>query len=422
MRDGRRPTGLDREQVVAEAVALGFDMAGVATGSRSRHFAHFRRWTGAGLHGEMGYLARPDALARRRDLKLTLDGFRSAVVVAHSYADADPAAGAGDPSQAVVARYARGRDYHHVVAERLEALGERLEEVAGTPVRRRAYVDAGPVLERDLARRAGLGWFGRNTMLIHPRRGSYFFLGVLLTDLRLQPSAPFREDHCGSCRRCLDACPTGALLGRDENGAPVMDARRCISYLTIELRGTIPRELRPAIGARVFGCDICQETCPWNERFAAPTPEPLYEPRRDLERPALLELASRLLALSGKGFQREFAGSPLLRAGRKGMLRNVCVALGNWGAPEAAPTLAAALSDPAAVVRAHAAWALGRVGSAEAAAALGARREVEADPEVLDEITAALGEIDAADAKPTQDPAPTRGTGNNHSDRETQQA
>ena len=391
-----RPTGLDAAQVVAEAVALGFDMAGVATGSRSGHFAHFRRWTGAGLHGEMGYLARPDALARRRDLKLTLDGFRSAVVVAHSYADADPVAGADDPAQAVVARYARGRDYHHVVRERLEALGERLERAAGTPVRRNAYVDAGPVLERDLARRAGLGWFGRNTMLIHPRRGSYFFLGALLTDLALQPSAPFREDHCGSCRRCLDACPTGALLGRDENGAPVMDARRCISYLTIELRGAIPRQLRPAIGARVFGCDICQEACPWNETFATPTSEPRYRPRRDLDRPSLLELAGRLLAMSGKGFQREFAGSPLLRAGRKGMLRNVCVALGNWGARQAVPALAAAIADPAALVRAHAAWALGRVGSAEAVAALAARREVEADPVVREEIDAALQDAEAA--------------------------
>lgn len=397
---------VDSERVVAEAIALGFDMAGIATGSRSSHFAHFRQWIRADLHGEMAYLTRPDALARRGDLKLTLESFRSAVVVAHSYADDDPTAGAGDPSRAVVARYARGGDYHRVVGERLEALAERLRRAAGTRVRCRAYVDAGPVLERDLARRAGLGWFGRNTMLIHPRRGSYFFLGALLTDLPLQPSAPFREDHCGSCRRCLDACPTGALLGRDETGAPVMDARRCISYLTIELRGTIPRALRPAIGARVFGCDICQEACPWNERFATPTREARYGPRHDLDRPSLLELAGRLLAISGKGFQREFAGSPLLRAGRKGMLRNVCVALGNWGSPEAAPTLAAALGDPAAVVRAHAAWALGRVGSAEALAALRGRRAAETDPGVAEEIDAALRQA----AAPREESAPARTT------------
>lgn len=350
----------------------------------------FRAWTAAGLHGEMGYLARPDAMERRGDLTRTLDGFRSAVVVAHSYADADPTAGAGDASRAVVARYARGRDYHQVMGERLDALGDWLERAAGRPVRRRAYVDTGPVLERELARRAGLGWFGKNTMLIHPRRGSYFFLGALLTDLPLLPSVPFREDHCGSCRQCLDACPTGALLGRDGTGAPVIDARRCISYLTIELRGSIPRELRSAVGNRVFGCDICQETCPWNARFSTPTEEAAYALRPEFDRPSLVKLARRLLAMSGKGFQREYAGSPLSRAGRKGMLRNVCVALGNWGADEAAPVLVRALADPAPLVRAHAAWALGQVGSAEAVAALRTRRRVEADPEVLEEIEAAL--------------------------------
>ena len=390
---------LDSQRVVAEAVALGFEVAGVATGSRSAHMTRFRGWTRAGLHGEMAYLARPDAVERRGDLKRTLESFRSAVVVAHSYGDAEPTAGSGDPSRAVVARYARGRDYHHVMRERLEMLGEWLRETARRPVQWKAYVDTGPILERDLARRAGLGWFGKNTMLIDPRRGSYFFLGVLLTDLPLAPSAPFGEDHCGSCRRCLDACPTGALLGRDEDGAPVIDARRCISYLTIELRGAIPTELRPAIGNRVFGCDICQETCPWNARFAGPSGEPAYASRPDLDRPSLLALAGRLLAMSGKAFQREYAESPLSRAGRKGMLRNVCVALGNWGAREAGPILVAALADPAPLVRGHAAWALGRVGSAEALTALKERREAETDRAVLEEVEAAL-------CAPTREPLP----------------
>jgi len=231
-----------------------------------------------------------------------------------------------------------------------------------------------------------LGWFGKNTMIIHPRRGSYFFLGVLLTDLALPKSRPFRNDHCGSCRRCIDACPTGALLGRDAQGAPVMDARLCISYLTIELRGAIPGELRPAIGNRVFGCDICQETCPWTAKFSVPTAEPAYAPRPGLHQVPLLELARQLLAMSGKGFQREFAGSPVLRAGRKGLLRNVCVAIGNWGAEEAVPVLAIALADSSALVRAHAAWALGRIGSRRARRTLAARRLVEEDPEVMSEI------------------------------------
>ena len=373
---GRAPSGsdegvarlpLDTERAIAEALAVGFEMAGVVTRHDSRHMAYFREWLRSGLHGEMAYLGRPGAVRRRADLDLTLPGYRSALVVAHSYADDAPATSPGDPSRAIVARYARGRDYHHVVSDRLEVLAARLEALAGRPFRRRAYVDTGPILERELAQRAGLGWFGRNTMLIHPRRGSYFFLGVLLTDLPLEASAPFREDHCGTCRRCLDACPTGALLGRDESGAPVMDATRCISYLTIELKGPIPRELRPAIGNRVFGCDICQEVCPWNERFSEPTAEPAYSPRSDLDGASLIDLATRLLGMSGKGFLREFRDSPVSRTRRNGLLRNVCVALGNWGAAEAVPVLERAARDQSGLVREHAEWALERVAEATSA-------------------------------------------------------
>jgi len=197
-------------------------------------------------------------------------------------------------------------------------------------------------------------------------RGSYFFLGVLLTDLALEPTAPFREDHCGTCRRCLDACPTGALLGRDDRGAPVMDARLCISYLTIELKGPIPEELRPAIGNRVFGCDICQEVCPWNEKFSEPTAEPAYAPRGGLDGASLIDLAGRLLDMSGKAFMREFMSSPVSRARRNGMLRNVCVALGNWGAEGAIPVLERAARDRSELVREHARWALERTVPAEA--------------------------------------------------------
>jgi len=198
-------------------------------------------------------------------------------------------------------------------------------------------------------------------MLIHPRRGSYFFLGVLLTDLPLEPSTPFEEDHCGTCRRCLDACPTGALLGYDDDGAPVMDATRCISYLTIELRGPIPVHLRPAIGNRVYGCDICQEVCPWNDRFSAASGESAYSPRPELDNPSLIDLATRLLEMSGKAFLREFRDSPVSRARRNGLLRNVCVALGNWGSDEAVPVLERAARDHSELVREHAEWALRRI-------------------------------------------------------------
>ena len=375
-----------RDWALKEAVTLGFDMAGVVTRAQSVHMSSYRRWIGAGLHGHMAYLARPDAVRRRGDLSQTLPGFRSAVIVAHSYADKDPAGAPNRSGAAVIARYARGKDYHRVMIKRLEELGRRLEKAVTRPVNWRTYADTGPLLEREMAQRAGLGWFGRNTMLIHPRRGSYFFLGALLTDLPLSASAPFENDHCGSCRRCLDACPTGALLDRDETGAPVMDARRCISYLTIELKGAIPRSLRPAIGNRVFGCDICQEACPWNEKFSTPASEPAYAPRHGLERVTLAEMARRLLSLSGKGFQREFGSSPLARAGRNAMLRNVCVALGNWGSQAAVPALVSALSDRSPLVRAHAAWALGRIGSSDAREALANRMKVEENAEVLEEL------------------------------------
>jgi epoxyqueuosine reductase len=312
------------------------------------------------------------------------------VVVAHEYFQDDPEGVPHDPSRAVIARYARGADYHDVVKPKLEELLGWLDARVEGGVEGRAYVDTGPILERELAERAGLGWFGRNTMLIHPSRGSYFFLGVLLVDVALPTSAPFAEDRCGTCRACLDACPTGALLGRDADGAPVIDARRCISYLTIELRGPIPLDLRPAVGNRIFGCDICQEVCPWNERFARPTGEVAYRTRAELHGVDLVELAGRLLGLDEEGFRKAFRGSPITRTRRAGMLRNVCVALGNWGSEEAVPTLERALSDGDSLVRGHAAWALGRVGTHAARSALAERLEVEPDRAVSDEIGSAL--------------------------------
>lgn len=348
---------------------------GIATTDPSAHGTFFKEWLGRGFHGEMAYLARPDAVARRGDLRGTMEDVRSVVVLAQDYYQEDPPGIPGDLSRGVVARYARGEDYHDVLKNRLqELLGWVRQEARGRglaqDVQGFAYVDTGPILERELGERAGLGWFGKNAMLIHPRRGSYFFLGLLLLDIPLPLGPPLEADFCGSCRACLDACPTGALLGRGERGAPVMDARRCISYLTIELRGPIPREFRPAIGNRIFGCDICQEVCPFSRKFSKPSEESAYSARPELDGPPLVELAERLLSLSGRGFRRVFEDSPVLRAGRKGLLRNVCVALGNWGSPSGVPVLARALVDSASLVRGHAAWALGTVGSPEALALL----------------------------------------------------
>ena len=391
------------ERLEQRARALGFTLFGVAGAQPSGHLDFYRAWLARNLHGEMAYLGREDSVARRADLRGTLETVRSVVVVAHEYYVEDEAEAIADPSTAVIARYARGRDYHDIVKAKLDELLTWLDSEVQDGVRGRPYVDTGPILERDLARRAGLGWFGKNTMLINPARGSYFFLGLLLVDVELPESFPFEEDRCGSCGACLDACPTGALLGRDGDGAPVIDARRCISYLTIELRGPIPIELRPGVGNRVFGCDICQEVCPWNQRFAEPSREPAYRPERPLERGSLVPLFLEVLALDAEGFRARFPGSPIRRAKREGLLRNLALAIGNWldeargtegershELAEAVDGLVAALGDESPLVRSHAVWALGQAGVPTAETALRRLHEIERDHDVLRELTTAL--------------------------------
>jgi epoxyqueuosine reductase len=271
----------------AEAARLGFAACGVTDVRPSEHAAFLRQWLDAGRHGSMSYLSRDDAVRARTRPDEAWPQLRTAIVLAVDYHDGDMSA-SRPADRGIIARYARGRDYHKVIRKKLFELLRWLEKETGRELpMARAYVDTGPVLERELAQRAGLGWFGRNTMMLHPRRGSYFFLATLLVELDVDVhDEPFVADHCGTCNACVDACPTGALLGRDENGAPVIDATRCISYQTIENRGPIPRELRPLIGNRVFGCDICQEVCPWNgPKFVSLTREPDFNGReRDRER------------------------------------------------------------------------------------------------------------------------------------------
>ncbi len=300
--------------IKARAYGLGFDLVGIARLAPAETAAAFDAWLARGYAGEMNYMGR--TAEKRRDSRSPFPAAKSAIVVGMDY-------GGREPSGAV-ARYARGDDYHDVLLERLQSLHRFVEDAVGSRVAGKAYVDTGPILERDLARRAGLGWFGKNTMLINPKRGSFFFLAELLVDLELAPDAPFASDHCGTCRRCLDACPTGAIV--EER---VVDSNRCISYLTIEIKDAIPSEWHASIGERVYGCDVCQEVCPWNVRFSRELSEPAFAAREAIAGKDARRLAREILAMQDDGFRAAFRGSPMKRAKLRGLKRNAAIVLEN---------------------------------------------------------------------------------------------
>ena len=300
----------------AHAFALGFDLAGIAELGPAQTSSVFEEWLAAGHAGTMGYLAR--GAEKRRDTRRPVPGTTHALVVALDYGGKEPSG--------PVARYARGDDYHDVMERRLRELHARLERDAGRSIAGKPYVDTGPILERDLARRAGLGWFGKNTNLLNPRLGSFFFLGALVLDAALVPDAPFEEDRCGTCTRCIDACPTGAIVAPRK-----LDATRCISYLTIELKDEIPLDLREKIGTLLYGCDICQDVCPWNVRFAQVNKVPQFAPREFLAGKDAPTLARDVLALTQEEFSAAFKGSPMKRAKLSGLKRNAAVVLDNLG-------------------------------------------------------------------------------------------
>jgi epoxyqueuosine reductase len=352
------------ERIKEEALRLGFDLAGVAAAGRPRHADAFLAWLSRGRHAGMAWMARNPE--RRLDPALVLPGARSVVVAGLSYHAGEPPADLwNDPLRGRIARYAWGRDYHDVMLPMLEELALWIRSELGEPLAWRAYVDTGPVLEREAAAAAGIGFIGKNTLLIHPSIGSYLFLGEILLDRSIEPDVPAREDGgladappaagpgtCGSCRRCLAACPTGAL-----DAAYDLDSRRCISYLTIEHRGSLPQELRPLMGNWIFGCDDCQSVCPWVRRFARSGRVRFLRAEPDLMAPDL----AGLLALDEGAFRERFAGTPMLRAKRGGLLRNAAIALGNGGSPAAIPALEQAIRDADPIVREHAAWALERL-------------------------------------------------------------
>ena len=333
---------------------LGFQQVGIADIELDEHERRLHEWLAAGYQGEMDYMA-AHGHKRSRPAEL-VEGTLRVISVRMDYlpGDTEMTRRLADPEQAYVSRYALGRDYHKLVRKRLQQLAERIQGVVG-PFGHRAFVDSAPVLEKALAQQAGLGWIGKNTLLLNRKAGSWFFLGELFVDLPLPVDEPVTRDHCGSCRACLDICPTGAFAGER-----LLDARRCISYLTIELKGAIPLELRPLIGNRVFGCDDCQLVCPWN-RFARPTGERDFLPRHGLDNSQL----AALFRWSEEEFLQRTEGSPLRRAGYQRWLRNLAVGLGN--APSTIAVIEALelrRDDPSELVREHVAWALERHGRA----------------------------------------------------------
>ena len=372
-------SGLERT-VKALARELGFDLVGFTTAEAFERDekAAIERVRDGLMDGLPWYTEeRVRKAARPRTL---LEGARSVISLALSYNTGEPER---DPSslEGRIARYAWGDDYHDVIKAKLRQFREALPDRVGRPVKTRIFVDDGPMNDRAAAERAGLGFFGKNTNILTPSHGSWVFLAQVITDLDLRPDLPLAK-NCGDCVRCIVACPTGAIV------APyVLDNRRCISFLTIELRGAIPRELRPLVGDWVFGCDICQDVCPVN-RAAPETAEPGFRQRHDFAAPDLLPL----LDLDDAGFSERFRKSPVKRAKRVGLQRNVCVALGNIGDPAAVPALGDALATKPPLVRMHAAWALGRIGGPAAVEALESSLEREEEEDVREEIRAALSD------------------------------
>jgi len=368
-------------QIRGKAGELGFNLFGVTPADPLAGAEFYARWVALGFAGEMDYLKRN--LGKRADPRQLVPDARAVICLGMDYTPPPTAPPSGD-DPARIASYALGDDYHELIKSRLRQLWGWICNQTGGERSGRYYVDTAPVLERELAQRAGLGWWGKNTCLINRDRGSYFFLAEIILDLELEFDQP-ATDHCGTCTRCLEACPTDAFPK-----PYVLDASRCISYLTIELKGPIPNPLRPLMQDWVFGCDICQQVCPWNGG-APTTSEPALQPRDSLRDPHLLEL----MALDPAAFRDRFRNNPVKRPKRAGFLRNVAVALGNRKKVDATPVLTTALDDDEPLIRAHAAWALGQIGGEAGRTALNKALTTEQEEVVRAEIESALLELEA---------------------------
>ncbi len=377
-----------KNAVKAEARRLGFQLVGVTTPDPPAHLAVYEQWLAAGHHAGMGWMGTARNHQRRADPMLILPECKSILVLGIAY----PPSPQDPPSDAegMIASYAWGDDYHDVLPERLRAIVTFIETKVGNTIPNRWYTDTGPILEREMAQRAGLGWIGKNTCLINPRAGSYFLLAEIFIGIELPPDEPLTIDQCGTCMRCIEACPTQCILPNR-----TIDANHCISYLTIEKKGPLPRDLRSKIGNWVFGCDVCQQVCPWNQRFSAPSLEARFVAQLDRVNSSLEDE----LSLTPQAFNRKFKGSPVKRTKRRGYLRNVAVALGNTGHPDGIPALKQAIDDPEPLIRSHAAWALGIIGNEKARQTLKQALISETDAAVGAEIQTALAEIQASKAE-----------------------
>ena len=377
------------ELIKQHARHLGFALCGITTPEPPPHLAEYEAWIEQGLHGEMHYMGSESARRKRSNPRIVFPECKSILVVAANYYQGELPDELADTNTGKVARYAWGKDYHDVLPERLRQLVNFIEGQVGHTVRHKIYTDTGPLLERELAQRAGLGWIGRNTNLINSNIGSWLLLAEVLLDLYLEPDEPFKVDHCGSCTRCIEECPTDAIMSNPRR----LDSRRCISYLTIELKGSLEPQNRQEIGDWIFGCDICQQVCPWNLRFAETQEDSDFAPKDPSPNPDL----HKLMNLSEEAYNLNFQGSPIKRAKRQGLLRNVAVSLGNMRSPKALTSLAKALrEDHDHLVRAHAAWGLGQLQSAEATKICKDALQSEQHPEVLTEIRKTLRESNIA--------------------------
>jgi epoxyqueuosine reductase len=364
--------------IKSKAHRQGFQLVGVTTPAPPPHLETFSKWLNKGFHAGMTWMATERAIERRYNPLKILPGCKSVLVMGIRYPTPDSSK---EGKTGRVASYAWGDDYHNILPKRLKRIVSFIQEQTGEEIPNRWYTDTGPILERELAQRAGLGWIGKNSCLINPKQGSYFLLAEIFLGVELKVDRPFTRDFCGSCTRCVEACPTACITSER-----TIDSNRCISYLTIEHKGYIPNKYRNFMGNWIFGCDICQQVCPWNQKFSAPDHEAAFSPRLGVSTVDLKEE----ITLTPQKYNHKFKNSPIKRTKRRGYLRNVAIALGNQGSSSVLPALSEAMGDVEPLIRGHAAWALGQIGGDKAKGILVSASEKEENSQVMEEITHAL--------------------------------